>query len=400
MKNPDWLTEFHRQWIKARARRTEASLRSFRRDWEMLLDETGVTSREDQKAAEREARKMPQLRLIPFKNRPLYIDKIELPLESEDWLHARFGSQAGTQLLAQSLAVLTNYSKLAHPLFADLWQSFISTLETTFTASKSAGPFAWLEPDRLDFHLRLLWDITAREWKSGTLIRDASTAIGHPSKLLETHESALIRGLELLFYEETPLEALGIQTSQSVVHYCGPLVLHFQDHAKTLDLRFESTLSAAELEGVTRITTTAERLLTIENRKTTFLQFAQADVTRNTLIVATSFPTKAVVSLLEKLPADLPHYHFGDTDPSGWDILRRLREVSPRPVAPFAMRWRPQPNSKPLTARDHRILQRLLNDSHMADCHNELSAMLTSDSCGDFEQESLGPPTLTGWPFF
>jgi hypothetical protein len=257
-----------------------------------------------------------------------------------------------------------------------------------------------MEAKRVEELLKLVFDLTTREWPEGTLIRDASTQIGRDSKYLEAQQSFIERALELLLGRETPLEALGIQTSNSVLHYSGPLVLHFADHSKPLDLRFESTLSVAELERATHITTTAERLLTVENRKTTFLQLAHADATRSTLIVATSFPTQAVKLLLQKLPRELPHHHFGDTDPTGWDILRNLREVSGRDVRPFHMRWRPQPNAPHLTQRDQQILARLQAAARMADCHEALHEMKAAGTKGDFEQESLGRPVLEGWPFY
>jgi len=205
-----------------------------------------------------------------------------------------------------------------------------------------------------------------------------------------------------LFGEETPLEALGIQTRNSVLHFSGPLELHFEDGTsyQTDLLRFESTLPVAEIERAVRITTHAQRLLTVENSKTTFLQLARADLPRTTLLVATSFPTQAVRRLLEKLPPDLPHFHFGDTDPSGWDILRRLREIHPRRVLPFQMDWRPKPSTPTLSPRDRTILERLLTDESMADCYDRLSAIREARTKGDFEQESLGAPTLSCWPFY
>jgi hypothetical protein len=187
-----------------------------------------------------------------------------------------------------------------------------------------------------------------------------------------------------------------------VLHFSGPLELVFEDGTRhqTDLLRFESTLPVAEIERAVRLETRAERLLTVENAKTTFLQLARADLPRSTLLVATSFPTQAVRRLLEKLPPDLPHFHFGDTDPSGWDILRRLREIHPRPVRPFQMRWRPKPGAAPLSPRDQPILDRLLFDPAMADCHPQLRAMLEAGTKGEFEQESLGPPVLEEWPFY
>lgn len=394
-----WLQTLHEQWMTARKRRVEASVRAFRRDWETLLDDAGLTSAEERQAAQRDAEKLP-LKLIPFRHKPRFIDKIEVPLESEAWLHAQFGSQTGAEAQQAALAVVEQFSAKSHPLLPEAWNALLSHLKAEFALPHAVEPFRWREANRVKELLKLLFDLTAREWPEGTLIRDASTQIGRDSKYLEAQQSFIERALELLFGRETPLEALGIQTSNSVLHYSGPLVLHFDDHAKTLDLRFESTLSVAELERATHLTTTAQRLLTVENRKTTFLQLTRADAARSTLIVATSFPTQAVRLLLQKLPPDLPHHHFGDTDPAGWDILRKLREVSGRPVHPFHMHWRPAANASPLTQRDQQILTRLLADPCMTDCHDELDAMREDGTKGDFEQESLGRPTLEEWPFY
>lgn len=394
-----WLQTLHEQWMTARKRRVEASVRAFRRDWETLLDDAGITSAEERQAAQRDAEKLP-LKLIPFRHKPRFIDKIEVPLESEAWLHAQFGSQTGAEAQQAALAVVEQFSAKNHPLLPEAWNALLSHLKAEFALPHAVEPFRWREANRVEELLKLLFDLTAREWPEGTLIRDASTQIGRDSKYLEAQQSFIERALELLLGRETPLEALGIQTSNSVLHYSGPLVLHFDDHSKPLDLRFESTLSVAELERATHLTTTAQRLLTVENRKTTFLQLTRADASRSTLIVATSFPTQAVRLLLQKLPPDLPHHHFGDTDPAGWDILRKLREVSGRLVHPFRMHWRPQANASPLTQRDQQILSRLLADPTMTDCHTALHAMREAGNKGDFEQESLGRPTLGGWPFY
>lgn len=394
-----WLQTLHEQWMSARKRRVTASVRSFRREWEDLLDDAGLKSAEDRQSALREVERMPQLKLHRLKGRPHIVLKIEVPLESEAWLHAQFGSKAGSEVQRAALEIVEHWATKTHPLLPEAWRDLTSRLKTEFSIPRAVEPFRWLEPERVNELLGLLYALTSREWPEGTLIRDASTQIAQDSKYLEAQQSYIERALELLFGRETPLEALGIQTNNSVLHYCGPLELHFADHSKPLDLRFESTLSIAELELATHITTTAHRLLTVENRKTTFLQLARADEPRSTLIAATSFPTQAVRLLLQKLPPDLPHHHFGDTDPAGWDILRKLREVSGREVKPFHMHWRPVLTSATLTRRDRQIITRLLDDPRMADCHESLQAMLAAGKRGDFEQESLGAPTLREWPF-
>jgi Uncharacterized protein conserved in bacteria C-term(DUF2220) len=395
-----WLAQLHQDWMAARKRRVTASVQAFRRDWEQLLEDAGIKSAEDQQTALREAQQLGKFQLAPRKRNPRFIDKIVIPLESEAWLHEQFGTQPGVAAQQQALDVVHAWAAKNHPLIPDTWNELCRRLETAFSIPKVLEPFRWLEARRVDELLNLLFQVTSHEWSAGTLIRTASTHLGHDSKYLEEQQTFLERALEALFGRETPLEAVGIQTSNSTLHYCGPLVLHFEDHAKPLDLRFESTLSVAELEQATHITTTAQRLLTVENRKTTFLQLARADEPRSTLIVATSFPTQAVKLLLQKLPPDLPHYHFGDTDPSGWDILRRLREISPHPVLPMHMAWRPSTQAIPLPQRDHQIIERLLADACMADCHAPLQAMRDSGTKGDFEQESLGLPNLMEWPFY
>ena len=395
-----WLAQLHEQWMTARKRRVQASLRPFRREWEDLLDDAGLKSAEDRQAAVREAERLPQLKLHRLRGRPHIVLKIEVPLESETWLHEQFGTQTGEETQQQSLDIVSLWAAIKHPLLPEAWNELCSRMQTEFAMPRVLEPFRWLESKRVDELLRLLFQLTSREWPEGTLIRDASTQLGHDSKHLESQQSYIERALEQLFSRETPLEALGIQSSNSVLHYCGPLVLHFEDHVKTLDLRYEASLSVAELERATHITTTAERLLTVENRKTTFLQLARADVKRTTLIVATSFPTQAVKLLLQKLPPEFPHHHFGDTDPAGWDILRSLRTVMRRVVAPFRMFWLPKANAASLTQRDRRIITRLLADPCMADCHTALQAMRHAGEKGDFEQESLGRPTLVVWPFY
>jgi hypothetical protein len=395
-----WLAQLHQDWMTARKRRVTASVQPFRRDWEQLLEDAGIRSAEDQQTALREAQQLAKFQLIPRKRNPRFIDKIIVPLESEVWLHEQFGTQPGAAAQRQALEVVRAWSAKTHPLMPESWSELCQRLEYAFSIPRVLEPFRWLESPRVDELLTLLFQITSREWPTGTLIRDASTHLGHDSKHLEAQQSCLERALETLFGRETPLEAVGIQTSNSTLHYCGPLLLHFADHSKPLDLRYESTLSIAELELATHITTTARRLLTVENRKTTFLQLARADEQRSTLIVATSFPTQAVKLLLQKLPPDLPHHHFGDTDPSGWDILRRLREFRITTVQPLHMTWRSSTSSPSLTQRDLQIIDRLLSDSRMSDCHAALQAMRNSGTKGGFEQESLGRPSLSTWPFY
>jgi len=158
-------------------------------------------------------------------------------------------------------------------------------------------------------------------------------------------------------------------------------------------------ISAADLARCVSISTPAQRLLTIENRKTTFRQYAAANLDRRTLIATTSFPTPAFRAFLEKLPISLPHHHFGDTDPAGWQILLKLREATLRPVEAFRMEFRTGQTPCPLTPYDRQWLQRLLASPRLADVRPQIAALQERDDRGDFEQETLGAPLPGGWPF-
>jgi hypothetical protein len=110
------------------------------------------------------------------------------------------------------------------------------------------------------------------------------------------------------------------------------------------------------------------------------------------LIAATSYPTPAFRDFLGKLSAALAHHHFGDTDPAGWQILLKLREASPRPVAAFQMKWRPASSPRPLTEFDRKLLDRLGSSDRLADVRQDILAMVQAGDRGGFEQETLGPP--------
>lgn len=346
--NTPWLAEFHRRWQAARGRRTTAAARAFGIGWIELLEGAGVRSAEDQQTAQREAEALEKDGRIVLKRhryRRYLIERISLPLESEDWLRGQFGSHDPAALKEESLQCLADQLARPHPLWPHEWLEFCERLTVAFAAGKNPRPFAWHRPEQLRFLLETLRGLTSREWS----------------------------GTELIFENGAPHE--------------------------TRSLGAPYQLSFADLQRALQIGTSAARLLTVENA-TSFRLLAAADPDGTTLLVASSFPTPALRELLAKLPLELPHHHFGDTDPSGWLILRTLRAISPRPVLPFRMKWRPFASPAPLTARDRAMVEKLLETPEMADCHDEIAAIAAAGNRGDFEQESLGPPDRQGWPFY
>jgi hypothetical protein len=77
-----------------------------------------------------------------------------------------------------------------------------------------------------------------------------------------------------------------------------------------------------------------------------------------------------------------------------------MRKKSGSAVKPFLMKWRARDMSKPLSARDQILLEKMINDPTMDDVHEDLRLMQNFGGKGDYEQESLGPPDLSECPFF
>ena len=115
------------------------------------------------------------------------------------------------------------------------------------------------------------------------------------------------------------------------------------------------------------------------------------------VFVFTSYPNRATVAFLRQLSPMLPRYHFGDTDPWGFDVLRSIRAtLAPSiSVEPLHMRFRPKTGAPTLTDRGRRKLSRLLEDPLLADVHGELERIEADGTKGDFEQETI----LVSGPF-
>ena len=386
-----WLLEFHRQWQRARGGRPAAGDTPFSRDWRKLLEDAGISAAEDIKHAEREAESLEaqgHLKLSHYRHR--LIQRVRLPVAKEAWLRGLFHSDDPVVLRQRALEAVGAARAKGHPLYPDLWGQWCSSLADTFAAGRNQRPLLWRQPDNLKDLLSLVYELTAREWPPHTLVRDADVALGQPTKIIERLRHAVEAALTQLFQRGTTLEALNIVTANSRLLFDGPLTLHFADGSADVSghLRHGDFVTAADLARAVRVTTTASRILSIENSKTTFRNLAAQNDARDTLLVATSFPTQAVRLLLEKLPLELPHFHFGDTDPAGYFILTKLREVCPRSVAAWQMDWSDKPDSPPLTAYDRRVLERLLTAPNMEDIRPDLHRMFVAGSKGEFEQES------------
>jgi hypothetical protein len=158
----------------------------------------------------------------------------------------------------------------------------------------------------------------------------------------------------------------------------------------------ESSLSEEDLARAESIECTARRCISVEN-ETTFHELVRLG--SGDLFVLTSYPNRATVEFLRRLPPGLARYHFGDTDPWGFDVLRCLRAaVVPVEIAPLHMAFAPAANAVPLTGRDRKKLARLLAEPLLADVRPALEQMRASGTKGDFEQERLA--VAGGFPYW
>ncbi|MDB6077020.1 MAG: hypothetical protein JWO82_767 [Akkermansiaceae bacterium] len=404
MKSPVWLEELHRQWFAARGKVLGARSRPYTREWPKLLEEAGVRTAEDIATAGREGERLEKEGLLVLKrhrSRRYIIERIELPLASETWLRGLFQSDAPADLLQTSLQHLDAMIATDHPLHPAVWVDWLQRLRTAFEEGRNVRPFSWRKPTLLRHLLEVTFRLTATVWPSGRLIREASVSIGLSSKELERSRLQVEGCLASLFGQPVSYNMLGIVTTDLQVEIAGDLCLHFRDGStQHFDQLGGIYHLSADLERAVSATTTARRVLTVENRKTTLRRLSALNGDRSTLLAACAFPGPGLIRLLELLPRELPVFHFGDTDPAGYLILSKLRQATGRKVAPFLMAHRPANHPVSLSEYDTRILPGLLSDPLLADIRTDLQAIAGSVDKGDYEQESLGVPTSEGWPFY
>lgn len=400
-----WLEQLYRQWKNVRGNQITPRTRAFRRKWPALLDAAGLHSAEDQKAALRQAEQEERnghIRLHRLRARGYLVQAIELPLESEQWLLGLFQQRLPAESLRATLREVAAVSNKAHPRFPKLWRDWCLSLDTVFRSGKNMKPLYWRSPESVKAMLDVIYRLTALPWREGALIREVSIELGLTSKALEKQRRGVEACLAQMFGRPMPLESLGVVLTDSRSDLAGILTLHYVGGETQVfdELKAIYSLSLSDLDRAEYATTPALRVLTVENSKTTLRRLASVNEDGDTLMAACSFPTKALLRLLSLLPANLPVFHFGDTDPAGYLILSKLREKSGRSIQPFLMKWRSSKKESFLSEYDQSILQRLISDPLLNDLSVEFEAMRSSGCKGDFEQETIGLPDMVSWPFF
>lgn len=405
MKFPSWMLLFHRRWYAARGKGVRSFQRAFRCGWEELLDDAKISSAEDRGQSVREAEDWENkgmLCLHRHRHRRYLIEAISLPLEAENQWCEMLGVRLGLHVAEDLRPLVERWSRHGHDAFSFEWKALCDCFLLALQEAKSVAGLEWDKPMEVEELFAAMHWLTSRDVTVEIPVRQASVELGHDSKWLENQRTRLERLLALMMSAPSGLEQWGVMPQEYLLEMSGPLRLHFADGSEVdVDpLQAVVAISSADIRRALRISSSAWRVLTVENRKTTFRQLAIANRDRTTLLIASSYPTQALCDLIAKISPSIPWHHFGDTDPAGWHILSTMRRKSGWAVKPFLMRWRDREMSMPLSARDQILLENMLNDPMMEDVHGDLCLMQKSGGKGDYEQESLGPPDLCEWPFF
>lgn len=403
-EHPDILKVFADRYRDSQAGRTGVSTGDFTFDYHKLLKAAHADSAESRINAEdrlRQASRESQGKLIlntPFRDERI-IHIVRLSREGgEAWLFDYLHESSPTEERRQLADLFESFQ--APPVSSNwksAWSGWCLQLAQHALDGSSVAPFT---RDDLAGNRELLTVIPRiLDWQGESLLRFASCIICHDSKKLEQLRSRLESALrQITAGRVQSLEELGLLEKPRRVFMRGPLRLELPGGALNLGLLHAPvSISETDLQQAIAIHCDAAQVLTVEN-ETTFLELAKLN--SDTLLIQTSYPGRAVLALLAHLPAQLPIHHFGDTDPAGFDILRDLRSRSGRTIQQLHMHHRPREGSETLQSSDLQIIDRLLADPSMADCHASLQAMRNSGTKGDFEQESLGRPSLPEWPFY
>jgi hypothetical protein len=369
------LEALARRYERSQAGRTGESKRDVLVEIEDLLREAGAAEGEARAVAEqqlREAEKSGILKLEPLHKRdPSSLHQVRFSPNNEAKLFENVDGQSPKSVrdtLAEQFATAATQEVPAR--WRDEWKIWCERIRAAALAGKSVEPFdrnASTENEKL---LKLLPQLLA--WEGESLVRFTSCVLCGDSKILESLAAVdrdgefrdKLRGkLGRLLEEITSgqirsLDDLGILPNPRFALIHGPLKLRLDGEWLDLGkLRGAFRLAQSDIERAESLVTTARRCLTIEN-ETSFHELAKLQ--SDELLIQTSYPGSGTLKLLQRLPAEMEFWHFGDCDEAGFDILRVLREKSVR-------------NFQSLHMQRGRV---------------------------PFEQESLGRPNQKRWPFY
>ena len=396
------LSELARRYERRKAGRTGAGVRDLLVDYEELLASAGVAGGESRIRAEHdlvEAEREGILELLRHPRDKRLIQHLRFSPAKEAQLYATLSESPPTtrrEALAQQFREAADADVAAE--WRERWRNYCLGLAESAKTGANVAPFDRNDLARNAEFLALMPRILV--WPSESLIRFVSCVLCGRSKRLEDLESDLARiGSALRGETSDSLEPFGIVRQPRTVLTHGPLRLRFGDTWLDLScLAGASRLSEIDITRAEEITSSALRCVTVEN-ETSFHELAKLHSSE--LLVQTSYPGTATRELLRRLTGVQEFWHFGDSDPNGFDILRVLREQTKRPFRSLHMKFRTLPKASALTPEQRKLIQTLLDSPKMHPAETvELEKMLHANSAGHFEQESLLKPSLQKWPYY
>jgi len=401
-----------RLYSESKAGRTGSGQRDFLVDLKKLLTACGCEDGDERETAIRQLRAEDGklLKIEGLRRDTDIIHQIRFPVANEARLFALLNELSPTERRHQLAQQFVAAAKTDVPeRWSEGWKKYCTDLQQAAVQGAAISPFSRDDLEANAELLTLVPKLLAWQAKRGeSLLRFAScVALGNSKRLGELaaeDETGNRRGKVGSILEQVTggqicsLEDIGILQVPRFALIQGPLRLLLGNEWLNLGLlQGPCRLSETDIVHASQIECVARRCLTVEN-ETSFHELAKLN--SGELLICTSYPGSATLLLLQKLPVAMEFWHFGDSDPEGFDILRDLRKRSGRPFQSLHMNWRPSEGAPSLDAGSRRLIERLLKSPIMQSEHQHLQQMLRAGNEGGFEQESLGQPTQHTWPFY
>jgi len=325
---------------------------------------------------------------------------VELDPSREEDLFAIIDRESPSDRREQLAAVFSRAETWDAPArWESNWKMMCRRFAQAAQTGRALAPFSRVEANYTVELLRVSFELL--HWRRESLIRFASCQLFGNSKQLEQCRSSLETILSILTEGEIhDLAQVGILENPRSCTISGPMVIQFRDGSADLQaLTGPITLSLADLRKSVRVETRVTRFCTIEN-PTTFHELSKL---RSETLFACSdgYAKPALREFIARLDPMIEMYHFGDSDPAGFDILRHLRAETGRKIDSIHMKFRASGTAEPLSPGDVILAQRLLTSPELREDEKAaVRQMLDTGDKGDFEQERLGIPRLEQWPFY
>lgn len=199
----------------------------------------------------------------------------------------------------------------------------------------------------------------------------------------------------------TSLEDFGIILQSRHCHFHGRVRLHIN---RTLvdfsGFRAGIRVEDVDIESLKKVEVSAPRCVVVQ-KEATFFELVKLNC--GDLLIQSGYPNEPTIKFIQSLPGDLDFWFFGNSDGEGFDVLRDLRERTGKSFQPLHMQYRGFSDDEegiPLLQTEKKLLEGLLQNPVVQDIKPWIQDILENNSNGNFEQETLGVPSLDWFPYF